>query len=169
MDFKEGTGEGGAMDHWKVLSATMVGRQEKFSRTRCSRMTKTIIFWPWWQTFNNFCFETLSFLPLSLFFLFATQKSGEAWPLGPPGVADPVLELKTKFTLSAIFLSSVIATVKVIIFWDFLIFYKIFLSPQVKRSVIFSNKHAIYELLHELLNDLRLRILEISELHRVIA
>ena len=36
---------------------------------------------------------------------------------------------------------------------------QIFLSPQVKPSVIISNKHGIYELPHELLNDLRLRML----------
>ena len=35
----------------------------------------------------------------------------------------------------------------------------IFFSPPVKRSVIISNKHGIYELPHELPNDLRLRIL----------
>ena len=38
----------------------------------------------------------------------------------------------------------------VIIFWDFLMFNQIFLSPQVKWSVIISNKHGIYELPHEL-------------------
>ena len=47
----------------------------------------------------------------------------------------------------------------VIIFWDILMFYKIFLS-KVKRIVIISNKHAKHELLHELLNNLTLRILE---------
>ena len=36
-------------------------------------------------------------------------------------------------------------------------FYQIFLLPQVKRWVIITYKHGIYELLHELLNDLRLR------------
>ena len=36
---------------------------------------------------------------------------------------------------------------------------QIFLSPQVKRSVIIGNKHGIYELFHELPNDLRLTIL----------
>ena len=46
-----------------------------------------------------------------------------------------------------------------IIFQDFLIFYQTFFSRQVKRSVVISNKHSIYELPHELLNDLRLRIL----------
>ena len=36
---------------------------------------------------------------------------------------------------------------------------QIFLSPQVKRSLIISNKYGIYELPHKLSNDLRLRIL----------
>ena len=39
-------------------------------------------------------------------------------------------------------------------------FYQIFLSPQVKRCAIITYKHGIYELPHELPNDLRLRILE---------
>ena len=34
-------------------------------------------------------------------------------------------------------------TAMVIIFWDFLMFYQIFLSPQVKESVIIGNKHGI--------------------------
>ena len=42
-----------------------------------------------------------------------------------------------------------------IIFWDFLILYQIFFSPQVKKKVIISNKQGIYELP----NDLRLRVL----------
>ena len=33
-----------------------------------------------------------------------------------------------------------------------------FFSPQVEQSLITSNKHGIYELLHELPNDLRLTI-----------
>ena len=37
-------------------------------------------------------------------------------------------------------------------------FYQIFLSPQVKRCAIVSNKHGIYELPHDLQNDLRLSI-----------
>ena len=47
-----------------------------------------------------------------------------------------------------------------IILWDFLMFYQIFLSPQVKRSAIVSNKQGVYELHQDLPNDLRLRILE---------
>ena len=35
-------------------------------------------------------------------------------------------------------------------------FYKIFLSPQVKRCAIITYKHGIYELPHELPNNLRL-------------
>ena len=40
-----------------------------------------------------------------------------------------------------------------------LIFYQIFLSRQVKRSMINSNKHGIYELPYELPNNLKVRIL----------
>ena len=36
--------------------------------------------------------------------------------------------------------------------------YQISFSPQVKRNVIISNKHGVYELPHKLLNDLRLRM-----------
>ena len=42
---------------------------------------------------------------------------------------------------------------------DNLIFYQVFLSQQVKRSVIINNKYGIYELPHELPNDLSFRIL----------
>ena len=38
-------------------------------------------------------------------------------------------------------------------------FHQIFLSPQVKRRVFISNKQGLYELPHELPNDLKLRIL----------
>ena len=60
----------------------------------------------------------------------------------------------------------------VLIFQDFLILDQIFFTPQVKRSVIITNKHGIYELPHELPSDLRLRKLEnnkkISKLHRIV-
>ena len=39
-------------------------------------------------------------------------------------------------------------------------FCQIFFSPQMKRSAIISDKHGIFELPHELWNDLKLRILE---------
>ena len=51
------------------------------------------------------------------------------------------------------------ATITFTIFWDFLMFYQVFLSPQMKESVIISNKQRTCELPHELPNDLRLRIL----------
>ena len=37
-----------------------------------------------------------------------------------------------------------------ITFWEFLLLYQIFFSPQVQRSVIISNKLGIYELPYEL-------------------
>ena len=36
-----------------------------------------------------------------------------------------------------------------IMFWDFFIVEQSFLSPQVKRSMIISNKHGTYELCNE--------------------
>ena len=50
-----------------------------------------------------------------------------------------------------------------IILWDFLMFYQIFLSLQVKQSAIISIKQGVYELPHELPNDLRLRIVGNNE------
>ena len=46
----------------------------------------------------------------------------------------------------------------VVTFWNFLLFYQIFLPSQVKRNVFTSNKNGTYELPHELPNDIRLRI-----------
>ena len=46
-----------------------------------------------------------------------------------------------------------------IIFWDSLMFYQLFLSPQVKRCAIITYKNGVYELPHELPNHLRLKIL----------
>ena len=62
----------------------MVDQQETFLISRRSRMAKTVTFWPWWQAFNSFCFETLFFLCFS--FLFVMQKSEGPCPLGPPPV-----------------------------------------------------------------------------------
>ena len=42
---------------------------------------------------------------------------------------------------------------------EFWLLYQIHFTPQVKQSVIISNKHGIYELPQELPNYLRLRIL----------
>ena len=75
---------GGAMEHWKVLLPTMVGRQEKNSNSRHSRMAKTVIFWPWWQPFNSFCFETnpFFFTFVSLFSFCYAKKWGGGWGEG---------------------------------------------------------------------------------------
>ena len=43
-------------------------------------------------------------------------------------------------------------------------FCQIFLSPEVKRLAIITYKHGIYELPHELPNDLRLGILGNEEI-----
>ena len=45
-------------------------------------------------------------------------------------------------------------TIIFVLFWDSLLFYQIFFSPQVKGCKIITNKHDIYELPHELPNDL---------------
>ena len=50
-------------------------------------------------------------------------------------------------------------TISFVIFWDLLMFYQIFVWPQVRRCVIITYKHGIYKMAHELLSDLRLRIL----------
>ena len=51
------------------------------------------------------------------------------------------------------------ATIMEVLLWNILMFYQILLSPQVKRSVIISNKQGVYRLAHKLLNNLRLSIL----------
>ena len=52
-------------------------------------------------------------------------------------------------------------------------FCQTFLSLQVKRCVIITYKHGMYELPHEMLNNLRLRKLgtfgKVFKLHRMIA
>ena len=52
-----------------------------------------------------------------------------------------------------------ISAISFIIFWEYSMFYQIFLSPQMKRWTIITYKHGIYELPHELPNNLRLTIL----------
>ena len=48
-----------------------------------------------------------------------------------------------------------LSTIIFIIFWDFFMFYQIFFSPQVKRCAIITYKRGIYDLPHELPNDLK--------------
>ena len=47
-------------------------------------------------------------------------------------------------------------------------FYQIFLSPQVKGWVIITYKHSIYELVHKLLNNLRLGSQEIRKNQKIV-
>ena len=58
------------------------------------------------------------------------------------------------------------------IFWDFLMFYQIFLSPQVKRCPIIAYKHSVYKFPHELPNDLTPKklgnIKKVSKFHEMI-
>ena len=48
-------------------------------------------------------------------------------------------------------------------FWDFFIIEQIFLSPQVKRSMIIINKHGIYELCNESVTELLSALLKILQ------
>ena len=57
-----------------------------------------------------------------------------------------------------------VCSIVVIIFRDFLMFYQIFYSPQVKQSMIISNNHCIYKLPQELLSEFTLRILRNQEI-----
>ena len=54
---------------------------------------------------------------------------------------------------------NIFQTISLIIFWDFLMLYQIFLSPQAKSWAITIYKYGIYELPEKLPNDLRFRIL----------
>ena len=65
----------------------------------------------------------------------------------------------SKFSILKINGKAETATIMEMILRDFLMFYQIFLSLQVKRNAIVTNKQRAYELPHELPNYLRLRIL----------
>ena len=78
---------GGAMEHWNILSATMVSWQEKMLNSRHSRVAKTVIFWPWWQSFNCFCIETFFFSFVSLFYFWHAKMC--AWGAWAPGPRPP--------------------------------------------------------------------------------
>ena len=61
----------------------------------------------------------------------------------------------------------VLQTIIVVIFRDFVMFYQIFFSPQVKQSVIISNKHVIYGLPHELPYDLRQNLKKLGKIKKI--
>ena len=67
---KEITGAAKRISKWRDHGTLeSIGWQEKFLNSRCSRMVKTVTFWPWWQRFNSFCFEILFFPLFPYFFL----------------------------------------------------------------------------------------------------
>ena len=66
----------GAMESFIV--GLMVDWQGKFFHSRHSRMSKTVTSWLWWQPFNIFCFETLSFFLCFPFFILLRKKV-ERW------------------------------------------------------------------------------------------
>ena len=97
-------------------------------------------------------------------FLEVAMESWPVWDLNPRPLNSVqtlciyIYKTRTYFTyiVSSIkYIRKIISTILVIIVWDFLMFYQILLSPQVKRIVIIRNKQGIYELP----NDLRLTIL----------
>ena len=55
--------------------------------------------------------------------------------------------------------NEILQTISFIIFWDFPMFYKILLSPQLKAWAIITCKQVIYKLPHQLRNELSFRIL----------
>ena len=63
-------------------------------------------------------------------------------------------KLQSKIIFSGYFVG-VIYTIISIIFSDFLMFCQTFFSPQVKQCKIITYNYGIYELSHELPNDLR--------------
>ena len=76
---QNGFESGVSVKHWQVLSATMIGRPEKFFNSRRSRMAKTVTFWPWWQPFNSFCLKVVLFFLCFPFFYLLCKKVGKAW------------------------------------------------------------------------------------------
>ena len=76
QDRRNGFQSGGTIEHWKILSTTMVDRQENVLNFRRSRMAKIVTCWPWWQPSNNFYFKTLCFFSCFLFFFLLHKKMG---------------------------------------------------------------------------------------------
>ena len=67
-------------------------------------------------------------------------------------------------------ISLLVTTTIFIIFWDFLMFYQMIFSPQVKQYTIITYKHGIYKLPYELPNEIRKlgNIRKVLKLHRII-
>ena len=99
--------------------------------------------------------------PTDLFFLYAYDHSTKMY--GPPSfslflcttIGPKIRALIDLFLLCAYDHSIEIYAIVSKIFWDLLMFYQIFLSPQVNQCAIVTCKLSIYELPHELPNNIR--------------
>ena len=79
---------GGLMELSEVLSPPWLTDKKKLSSRR-SRTVKTVKFWPCWQLFNSFCFETISFFLLFPFFPFCYTRKWEHHPSLPARFCRP--------------------------------------------------------------------------------
>ena len=116
------------------------------------------VFSPWWKFLLNRSILSLYFMPLTL----KTPKSLVIRHVilflynSLSNIDNLVYTEKYQKAKRFQILKLKIATIIFIVFWDSLIFWQIFLSPQGKRCAIITYKHGTYELP----NELRLRILE---------
>ena len=99
--------------------------------------------------------QSLAGLVSDLFLKKIKEILAKIWLFWMIGAANKNIKIKKK-TKEKKKLQTIMA-----IFWDILMFDQILLSPQVKGSMIISNKHGMYELPHNLPEDLRLRSLRI--------
>ena len=78
----------------------------------------------------------------------------DEWP------TEVILKDISRLSILKLFnVATIYGEILAIIFWEILMFDKILVSPKVKRIVIISNKHGIYQLPHKFPNDLRLNTL----------
>ena len=103
-----------------------------------------------WSNCLKLCLLTVAFKTILAQLYNKTTSSFQARALNTGGIYTVFVIKPTLFFETAIIF---------IIFWDFLMFYQIFLSPQVKLCAIITYKHGMYEFPHELPINLKLRIL----------
>ena len=118
--------------------------------------------------FNNLCLLRHIIHGDCFFFFFANIKQDWLYatiPNSPREFRQNIHNSKEQFVCSR---SVLIMKLHLfcITFLDFLMFYQIFLSPQVNRWAIITCKHSIYELPHKLPNGFRFRILGSSKISR---
>ena len=83
------------------------------------------------------------------------------------------LPLTSRDIVQYVYCNCLLTTIICMVIWNFLMFYQIFLSLQLKRCAVITYKHGIYKLPKELPSNLRLRILGniryVSKFQRMIA